>query len=84
MRRANRERIYEAQWTGLRNRIRDQWRQTEAAADMLLLDWQAQAPTLGLDRAEPAYWDEAARWTAERITEVHPQRPFTKTLKTHQ
>jgi hypothetical protein len=61
------QRIYEAKLAGLRGRIVEGWRQTEAAADALLDDWHAEASTRGLDRREPAYWDEGAAWIAERL-----------------
>jgi hypothetical protein len=62
------ERIYQAKLAGLRNRICDHWRQTEAAADVLLLEWEREASTRGLTRVEPAYWDEAAeKWIGARF-----------------
>jgi hypothetical protein len=67
MRRADPERIYEAKLAGLRRRIVDGWRQSEAAADELLLEWEQEASARGINRREPAYWDQAARWIEDRL-----------------
>jgi hypothetical protein len=67
MRRADPERIYQAKLAGLRARIVGQWHQIEAAANALLAEWEQEASTRGLDRREPTYWDEAARWIGERL-----------------
>jgi hypothetical protein len=66
VRRANRERLYAAKLAGLRHRIIGERRQTEATADELLLECGREASTRGLDRREPAYWDDAAGWIEER------------------
>jgi hypothetical protein len=68
MRRANHQGIYEAKLAGLRARIVGNWRQTQAAADALLAEWEQEASTRGLDRREPAYWDQAADWLEERLS----------------
>jgi hypothetical protein len=67
MRRADPERLYQAKLAGLRNRIRDEWRVSQDAADALLLEWEQEASARGLDRAEPAYWDEAEKWIGARF-----------------
>jgi hypothetical protein len=48
MRRADPERLYQAKLASLRARILGEWRQTEAAADALLAEWDREASTRGL------------------------------------
>ena len=67
MRRRDPERIYAAQRAGLRARIVQSWRQTEATADDLLARWLEEVSARGLDRSQPTYWDEAAVWIADRV-----------------
>jgi hypothetical protein len=64
---ANAQRIHAAKLAGLCARIVSQWRQTEDVADALLAEWDKPATERGLDREQPAYWDEGARWIEERI-----------------
>lgn len=47
MRRANRERIYEAKLAGLHNRIVSEWPQSEDRADELLREWKSEASMRG-------------------------------------
>jgi hypothetical protein len=72
MRRADPQRIYNAQRTGLRNRLRDGWRMSEELADAVVEEWDLLA-TRGLGRRDPAYWDEAEEWLEERF----PRKPRT-------
>jgi hypothetical protein len=67
MSRANRDRIYEAQRTGLRNRVRDEWHMSEELADAIVDQWDLQAASRALGRRDPRYWDEAAKWIEERF-----------------
>jgi hypothetical protein len=67
MRRRDPQRIYAAQRAGLRARIVQQWRQSEAKADELLDRWEVEASTRGLDRGDVQYWDQAAEWIRDRI-----------------
>ena len=67
VRRGDPERIYQAQRAGIRQRIVRNWRQSEDTADALLLQWEIEAPTHGLRRGDPRYWDEAAAWIEGRI-----------------
>jgi hypothetical protein len=68
MRRGDPERIFQAQRTGLRNRIRDVWRVSQELADAYLDEWLLEAERRGLTRTEPMYWDDAAAWINEQIS----------------
>jgi hypothetical protein len=68
MRRGDPERIFQAQRTGLRNRIRDVWRVSQELADAYLDEWLLEAERRGLTRTEPTYWDDAAAWINEQIS----------------
>ena len=67
MRRASRERIYEAQRSGVRNRLRDGWLVSEELADAILAQWEIEAVRRGLERDDARYWDEADSWIQERF-----------------
>ena len=74
-----RKRIWEAQRSGLRNRLRDQWRIPEGRADALLADWEAEALARGLPEMGQGYWAAAESWLAERASpgggrSTHPRR----------
>lgn len=57
-----RQRIHEAQRTGLRNRIRDQWHVPEERANALLEAWAKTASERGLVPGQPSYWQEGEKW----------------------
>ena len=63
---AKRERIWDAQRTGLRNRVRDQWQLSEDRADTLLAAWEAEAASLGLPRLADGYWSAAEIWLSNQ------------------
>ena len=60
------QRIWDAQRSGLRNRLRDQWRIPEGRADALLAAWEAEALARGLPKLGDGYWAAAESWLAER------------------
>lgn len=68
MRRANPDRIREAQCAGIRARLMGEWRQTEKQADALLEAWDAIAADRGLDPDSNAYRSEREAWLRERVT----------------
>jgi hypothetical protein len=61
-----RQRIWDAQRTGLRNRLRDQWRLSEDRADTLLAAWEAEAASRGLPRLADGYWSAAEIWLSSQ------------------
>lgn len=61
-----RQRIHEAQRTGLRNRIRDQWHVPEERANALLDAWEIVARERGLEPGQVGYWRESEEWIRER------------------
>jgi hypothetical protein len=63
-----RQRITEAQRTGLRNRIRDEWHVPEAKADALLDAWEITASERGLAAGQPTYWQEGEKWVRAQTT----------------
>lgn len=63
-----RQRIWDAQRSGLRNRLRDQWRLSDGRADALLADWEAEALARGLPRMGEGYWAAAESWLADRAS----------------
>jgi hypothetical protein len=67
VRRASRERIYEAQRTGVRNRLRDGWLVSEEMAEAIVAQWEIEAVRRALDRDDPRYWDEADSWIQVRF-----------------
>jgi hypothetical protein len=62
-----RQRIHEAQLTGLRNRIRDHWHVPEERADVLIDRWTQEAERRSLPRGHPTYWPEAEAWLREQV-----------------
>lgn len=71
MRRGDPQRIFQAQRTGLRNRVRDDWHMSEELADAMLDEWDLQAASRGLSKRDPRYWDDAVRWIEERFPRGH-------------
>ncbi len=71
-------RIWEAQRSGLRNRLRDQWRVPEARVDVLLADWEAEADARGLPKMNDGYWTAAEHWLAERTGRGEVSRDAAK------
>jgi hypothetical protein len=65
--RLQREWIYEAKRTGLRNRIRDEWGVSEALGDAMLQTWEVQAQKAGLTPDDPRYWSDAVDWMDKRL-----------------
>ena len=63
-----RERIWDAQRTGLRNRLRDQWRLPEDRAEGLLAEWESEAAVRGLSKLADGYWATAETWVTEQAT----------------
>jgi hypothetical protein len=61
-----RQRIHEAQRTGLRNRIRDQWHVPEERANALLDAWEIVARERGLEPGQVGYWRESEEWIRQR------------------
>ena len=61
-----RQRIHEAQRTGLRNRIRDQWHVPEERANALLDAWEIVARERGLEPGQVGYWRESEEWIQQR------------------
>jgi hypothetical protein len=57
-----RQRIWEAQRSGLRNRLRDQWRISELKVDELLAEWEAEAEARDMPRVSQGYWTAAEDW----------------------
>jgi hypothetical protein len=70
-----RQRIWDAQRTGLRNRLRDQWRLPEDRAERLLAEWESEAAVRGLSTLADGYWATAETWVTEQATgnEVRPK-----------
>jgi hypothetical protein len=66
MRRRDPQRIYQAQRTGVRNRLRDQRRVPQEKADELLDAWTAEAAARELTPDDPRYWLEGCAWLIER------------------
>jgi hypothetical protein len=62
-----RQRIHEAQRTGLRNRIRDHWHVPEERADALLDAWDREATRRSLSHEDPTYWHEAEGWIGAQL-----------------
>lgn len=68
-----RQRIHDAQRTGLRNRIRDQWHVAEERADALIEQWEQQsAPSLRQEHLD--YWAQAEAWIRGRVEPRAPDR----------
>jgi hypothetical protein len=65
MRRRNAQRIFEAQRTGLRNRLRDERHVSHDKADQLLDGWAAEAAARELTRDDPRYWSEGWAWLVD-------------------
>lgn len=63
-----RQRIWDAQRTGLRNRLRDQWRLSEDRAERLLAEWESEAAVRGLSTLADGYWATAETWLTEQAT----------------
>lgn len=61
-----RQRIHEAQRTGLRNRIRDQWHVPEERANALLDAWDQEAMKRFLPPGDAAYWRDGEAWIRGR------------------
>jgi hypothetical protein len=66
MRRQHPDLVHDARRIGLRNRMRDEWRLTEARADELIAAWEAEASARGLDRSATGYWSDGERWLRAR------------------
>ena len=62
-----RQRIQEAQRTGLRNRIRDQWHVAEQRADAVIEAWDQEARERLLQHSDPNYWRDAEVWIREQL-----------------
>lgn len=62
-----RSRIHEAQRAGLRNRIRDHWRQPEEKADALLEAWTIEAKERSLEPGQGGYWSDGEDWIRAQI-----------------
>jgi hypothetical protein len=60
-----RERIWDAQRTGLRNRLRDQWRLSEDRAEACLAAWETEAASRGLEKLSDGFWAAAEDWLTE-------------------
>lgn len=73
-----RQRIWDAQRTGLRNRLRDQWRIPEARVELLLADWEVEAAARGLPTMNEGYWAAAEHWLAERTSRGEVSRDAAK------
>jgi hypothetical protein len=67
MRRANRERIFEAQRIGFRNGLHYRLRVSEELADAIVAEWLAQAERRDIHQGDVGFWDEAATWIEERL-----------------
>jgi hypothetical protein len=65
-------RIWDAQRTGLRNRLRDQWRLSEERAETFLVAWEADAASRGIRKLSEGYWAAAEDWLTER--KLNPPR----------
>jgi len=63
-----RQRIWDAQRSGLRNRLRDQLRIPEAQVELLLSDWEVEAAARSLPKMNEGYWAAAEHWLAERTS----------------
>jgi hypothetical protein len=64
MRRQHPDLVHEARRIGLRNRMRDEWRLSEAHADALIERWVAEAERREMAR-DDSYWREGERWLRE-------------------
>jgi hypothetical protein len=62
-----RQRIHEAQRTGLRNRIRDNWHVPEERANTVIDAWDQEAAQRSLPLGQPAYWRDAEAWIREQL-----------------
>jgi hypothetical protein len=60
-----RQRIWDAQRSGLRNRLRDQWRLSEERAETFLAAWEDEAASRGLRKLSEGYWAAAEDWLTE-------------------
>jgi hypothetical protein len=67
-----RQRIWDAQRSGLKNRLRDQSRIPEARVELLLADWDAEAAERGLQKLNEGYWAAAEIWLAEKTSRGRP------------
>jgi hypothetical protein len=62
-----RQRIHDAQRTGLRNRIRDHWHVPEERADALIDAWAREAKRRSLLHGDATYWHDAEDWIREQV-----------------
>jgi len=62
-----RQRIHEAQRTGLRNRIRDHWHVSEERADALIDAWAREAEERSLLNGQATYWHDAEAWIRGQV-----------------
>jgi hypothetical protein len=70
-----RQRIHEAQRTGLRNRIRDHWHVAEERADAVIEAWDQEARERLLQHCDPNYWRDAEVWIREQLEPRSQLRP---------
>jgi hypothetical protein len=62
------QRMFIAQWTATRNRLRDEAHVQEDRASALVDSWLSEAENRGIRREEPRYWPEGWAWLAERVS----------------
>jgi hypothetical protein len=74
-----RQRINEAQRTGLRNRIRDHWHVPEERANALIEAWDQEAAQRSLSPGQPTYWHDAEAWIRDRL-EPRSSQPQTRKI----
>ena len=67
MRPRDRQEIFEAKRTDVRNRLRDGWLVSEEMAEAIVAQWEIEAVRRALDRDDPRYWNEAEGWIEERF-----------------
>jgi hypothetical protein len=70
-----RQRIHDAQRTGLRNRIRDHWHVPEERANALIDAWDQEARGRLLEHSDPNYWRYAEAWIREQLKPRSQFRP---------
>jgi hypothetical protein len=66
VRRRDPQRIFIAQWTAIRNRLRNEGRVSEGRASNLVDAWVAEAEHRGIRRDDYRYWDYAWDWLLEQ------------------
>lgn len=65
-RRADPDRIHRARRAAVRNRMVDEFRLSQDAADRWVSAWEERCAVAGIDRASPDYWMDAAGWILEQ------------------